>query len=124
VPEGTDIVLSFAAYNRNKNIWGNDADVFRPERWLEEKERVSPGIGGYNNLLTFSAGPRNCIGQRFAVLEVQTLLVELVLNFEFSMNEQSEKVRRLPCAVMVPVVGGEESKGVQMPLKVSLAPVN
>jgi len=54
-------------------------------------------------------------------LELQTILVELVSNFEFSMNEQSEKVRRLPCGVMVPVVSGEEAKGAQMPLKVSLA---
>jgi len=58
------------------------------------------------------------------VLELQTFLVELISNFEFSMNEQSEKVRRLACAVMVPAVSGEEAKGVQMPLKVSLAPVN
>jgi hypothetical protein len=59
-----------------------------------------------------------------SVLEIQTLLAELVSNFEFSMNQQSEKVRRLPCAVMVPVVSGEEAKGAHMPLKVSLAPVN
>jgi len=69
LPEGTNIVLSFAAYNRyvdrllvssqtsrlnlhfrNKKIWGNDADVFRPERWLEQKERVGPNTGGYCNL--------------------------------------------------------------------------
>ena len=59
-----------------------------------------------------------------SILEIQTLLVELISNFEFSMNQKSEKVRRLPCAVMVPVVSGEETKGAQMPLKVSLAPVN
>lgn len=59
-----------------------------------------------------------------SILELQTLLAELVSNFEFSMNERSEKVRRLPCAVMVPVVSGEEAEGAQMPLKVSLASVN
>lgn len=69
IPEGTNVVLSFAAYNRcadrlslsprassltlysrNKKIWGSDADVFRPERWLEGKERVGPNTGGYSNL--------------------------------------------------------------------------
>jgi hypothetical protein len=59
-----------------------------------------------------------------SILELQTLLVELISNFEFSLNERSEKVRRFPCAVMVPLVSGEEDKGAQMPLKVSLAPVN
>jgi len=59
-----------------------------------------------------------------SILEIQTLLVELVSNFEFSLNEKSEMVRRLPCSVMVPAVRGEEAMGVQMPLKVSLAPVN
>ena len=59
-----------------------------------------------------------------SILEIQTLLVELVSNFEFSLNAKSEMVRRLPCAVMVPAVRGEEAMGVQMPLKLSLAPVN
>lgn len=56
-----------------------------------------------------------------SVLEVQTFLIELVSNFEFTMTKESEKVRRLPCAVMVPVIEGEETKGGQLPLKVSVA---
>ena len=70
LPQGTNLVLSFAAYNRyvenlstrkdtraqnqnkfrNKTVWGNDADIFRPERWLEEKGRTGPNVGGYSNL--------------------------------------------------------------------------
>lgn len=75
----------------------------------------------------FLLHPPNTVKLTFlsrSVLEIQTLLVELISTFEFSMNQQSEKVRRLPCAVMVPAVSGEESKGAQMPLKVSLVSVN
>ncbi|KAF9645285.1 cytochrome P450 [Thelephora ganbajun] len=106
------LVLSLAAYNR-------------PERWPEGEEKVGPNIGGYYNLLSFRTGPYKRIGQQFAVLELRTFLAELILNFEFSIrNEKSEKVRRSPGGVMTLVGSGEEAKGVQMPLKVSLAPVN
>lgn len=37
-------------FSRNKKIWGNDADDFRPERWLETKERCGPAVGVYANL--------------------------------------------------------------------------
>lgn len=66
IPKGTNLTLSFAAYNRypkslvchntpscfsrNKKIWGNDADHFRPERWLETKERYGTSVGVYANL--------------------------------------------------------------------------
>ena len=35
VPEGTEIVVAIRSANRNKAIWGEDAHVWRPERWLE-----------------------------------------------------------------------------------------
>jgi hypothetical protein len=68
VPKGTKIFASIAAYNRyarvlsrktsglmkhlrNKDIFGEDADVFNPERWLREKsEKKGPGVGVYANL--------------------------------------------------------------------------
>ena len=73
---------------------------------------------------TRAQNPIKLISFSHSVLELQALLVELISNFEFLMSKQSGKVRRLHCAVMVPVVSGEEVKGAQMPLIVSLAPVN
>lgn len=34
VPENTGIIISILAANHNKEIWGPDASVYRPERWL------------------------------------------------------------------------------------------
>ncbi|KAF8633415.1 hypothetical protein AX17_004586 [Amanita inopinata Kibby_2008] len=122
IPKGLKIITSIGGYNRNKEIFGDDAHTFNPERWLREdgvKKAVS--IGVYSNLLSFSGGVRSCIGWRFAVLELQTFLVKLINDFEFSLTEEARRVRREPCLVMVPTVEGEVDKGAQLPLMVQVA---
>lgn len=56
--------------NQSEQVWGLDAATFRPERW-EAAETLAPnGIPGvWGNQLTFLAGPRSCIGYRFALAE-------------------------------------------------------
>jgi cytochrome P450 len=39
--------------NYDREIWGDDAETFRPERWLSEPLKTGPGPGG---LLTFGDG--------------------------------------------------------------------
>ncbi|KIJ66116.1 hypothetical protein HYDPIDRAFT_110276 [Hydnomerulius pinastri MD-312] len=124
IPKGTRIVASIAAYNRNTELWGEDAHEFNPNRWLDgganRKKAVS--IGVYSNLMTFSGGARACIGWRFAVIEFQAFLVEIVGKFEFAPTDKAERIRREACLVMVPTVDGEVEGGVQLPLAVSMAP--
>ena len=44
VPANTRIIVGIYAANRSKEIWGPDADEWRPERWLEgEKEQERAG---------------------------------------------------------------------------------
>ncbi|TFK45416.1 cytochrome P450 [Heliocybe sulcata] len=123
VPEGTSMILSVAAYNRDKNLWGEDADVFNPDRWLDgegkEKKRIPVGVVG--NLMTFSSGLRSCIGWRFAMTEMQCFLVDLVSNFEFAIAYPEKRVRREGSGLMFPVVVGEEKDGVKLPLRISAA---
>lgn len=40
LPEGTIVGMNAAVIHRNKEIFGEDADTFRPERWMGEEERV------------------------------------------------------------------------------------
>jgi len=113
VPKGTRIIASVAAYNRNKDLWGEDAHVFNPERWFDgtatEKKATSSGV--YSNLMTFGGGARVCIGWRFALIEFQAFLTEVVGKFEFALTDKCEQVRREACLMMAPTVEGEAERG-------------
>ncbi|KAJ7126085.1 cytochrome P450 [Mycena epipterygia] len=119
IPKNIILVVSIAGYNRNPDVFGEDAHVFRPERWLDGTVQTSASLGVYGNLMTFGSGHRACIGWRFAVYEYQTFLVELVKNFEFSMDPSlARKVRREASIAMFPTISGEVLKGPQLPITI------
>ena len=51
IPKNTKIVIGILAYNRNREIWGPDADVWNPERWFDLPEAVKANnhAGVYSN---------------------------------------------------------------------------
>ena len=57
------IVYSLMGLHTDPEIWGPDANVFDPERWLDERalRHQSPGSLSF---VPFSAGPRVCVGQQ------------------------------------------------------------
>jgi cytochrome P450 len=59
---------------RKKNIYGPDADKFRPERW-ETGELADVGWAYF----PFNGGPRTCLGQDFALMETYYTVVRLLL---------------------------------------------
>lgn len=55
-----------------------DPDVFKPERFsADSAEKINPFA-----YVPFSAGPRNCIGQKFAILEMKSTISKLLRHFE------------------------------------------
>ncbi|KAI0800178.1 cytochrome P450 [Fomes fomentarius] len=121
---GLRLILSVCAYNREKDVFGEDAQTFNPDRWLDPslKGKRSSSVGVYANLVTFAGGVRACIGWRFAIYELQAFLTELVSNFVFELSDDVPRIRKTSAIVMVPTLDGELEKGVQLPLRVSLAP--
>ncbi|KAF7307557.1 PAH-inducible cytochrome P450 monooxygenase [Mycena indigotica] len=118
VAKGQYIIIAVAAYNRLQSIWGPDADVFRPSRWLEGNGNPSKGqaIGPYASLFTFSGGFRPCIGWRYSVLEMQILLCEFLANFKFAPNTKVDNVLRpMFCGTLVPIASDGQKR---MPLVV------
>ncbi|KAI6104602.1 cytochrome P450 [Pisolithus croceorrhizus] len=119
VARGTRIGISVPCVNRSTEIWGEDAKVFRPERWLAEDgiPKKAQDIHAYRHLLTFVDGPRTCLGKGFAVAEFKAVMSVLVKNFVFEMrdgpNTQVELGRGL---LPRPKIVGEE--GTNVPLRV------
>lgn len=77
VRKGEVVVFSQYVNARRKNIFGPDADDFRPERW-EGQETTNPYGWAY---FPFNGGPRACLGQDFALMEVSYTVVRLLQAF-------------------------------------------
>ncbi|KAI6012677.1 cytochrome P450 [Pisolithus orientalis] len=120
VARGTRIGLPLAYTNRSTAIWGPDAKVFRPERWLERDgiPKKAQDVQGYRHLLTFADGPRNCLGKGFAVSEIKAVLSVLVKSFTFEMRDGPDTQIELCRGILPrPRIVGEE--GTAMPLRVT-----
>ena len=76
IRRGQQVLYSVFAMHRRVDLWGPDADVFRPERWIE---RTGRRVGW--EYLPFNGGPRICIGQQFALTEAGYVLVRLLQRF-------------------------------------------
>ena len=78
------LMIDLKAVNHNPENWENPKS-FIPERFEGFEERKK---GGTSFMFTpFSAGPRNCVGQRFAMMELKIALYHLVKNFEISSSQ-------------------------------------
>ncbi|KAJ6601149.1 cytochrome P450 [Mycena vulgaris] len=102
VRKGQFIAVAIASYQRLEVLWGSDADQFKPSRWLNGDPCKGQALGPYAHLLTFVGGHRVCAGWRFAVLEMQVILAELVTNFSFTQSAD-DTVRPLYAGILVPI---------------------
>ncbi|KAJ6467892.1 cytochrome P450 [Mycena sanguinolenta] len=85
IRKGDLVMLALASYQRLQSLWGDDADSFNPYRWIDGKIHQGEAIGPYANLLSFLGGPHVCPGWRFAILEMQVILAELIRKFSFTL---------------------------------------
>ncbi|KAI4865035.1 cytochrome P450 [Hypoxylon rubiginosum] len=85
VPKGTVVIYSAETTNHDKNLWGPDAHVFNPNRWLGPGMAKTGGATSNYAMLSFGAGPRNCIGQDFARATLHCLVAAMVATFEIEL---------------------------------------
>ncbi|PVH71768.1 cytochrome P450 [Cadophora sp. DSE1049] len=74
VKKGTEVAYFVYIMHRRKDIWGPDAHLYKPERWINRKHSW--------NYLPFNGGPRVCLGQQFALTEAGYVLARMVQRFD------------------------------------------
>jgi benzoate 4-monooxygenase len=76
-PEGTTVSVPAYTIHRDPAVWGEDADVYRPERWFEQnKEAMNKAF------VPFSFGPRSCVGRNLASMELLLLISTIVYRYD------------------------------------------
>lgn len=90
------VVFSQYVNSRVKSIYGPDADQFRPERW--QGSEMSKIGWAYS---PFHGGPRQCLGEDFALMEVSYTVVRML---------QAIPSITLPEVAMNETMGGERQR--------------
>ena len=90
IPKGLSIWIPVLAIHHSEKLWGKDVNEFNPERFASKS--FTPG-----RFMPFAAGPRNCIGQAFALMEAKIILTMLISQFSFTI---SENYRHAPVFVL------------------------
>ncbi|ROW16672.1 hypothetical protein VPNG_01515 [Cytospora leucostoma] len=82
ISKGTSIAISSWIINRSPDLWGPEAEVFNPERWVDV---VADDTGGYSKWR-----PNNCIGEDFARTELSCLVADVVSRFEWTLDKMDK----------------------------------
>ncbi|THU80948.1 cytochrome P450 [Dendrothele bispora CBS 962.96] len=102
VPKGTLFYVPIRVVNTLVDIWGEDAEEFRPSRWLPgnvpEKYNTNPSL----SMMSFLAGPHACIGKTMAIVEMKAVLAALIANFEFEPAYAGQKAVPTAAVTMKP----------------------
>ncbi|OAG02909.1 cytochrome P450 [Paraphaeosphaeria sporulosa] len=94
-PAGTLVGCAAWAMGRDENVYGDDVDVFRPERWIPSDDANASKTDAEvlklrRTFHPFSVGPMNCAGQNLAVLELQMVLAKTVWALDFNLSSSDD----------------------------------
>ena len=95
-PPGTIVGTSFWTENRNVDVYGSDAAIYRPERWLPSEDGNSPEkVASIKAAFhPFSMGPLNCAGTNFAIQELMLMVGKTVHRLDFRLVGGQEKAAK------------------------------
>jgi len=101
LPKESVIVWCLWAMQRSKLTWGEDADMFRPERFLEDGKLVSRSASEFP---VFYGGSRTCLGKRMAEAIAVQVIPTMAWLFDFAPLDDKERVSG--SSLTLPMLGG------------------
>ncbi|KAM7185549.1 cytochrome P450 [Rhypophila sp. PSN 637] len=84
IPSGTKIGVDFWSMGRRTDIFGNDPDIFRPERFLEASPEKRDIMEKTTDLI-FAYGRYRCLGRNMAWMEMEKVFVELLRRYDIQL---------------------------------------
>ncbi|XP_042096186.1 cytochrome P450 3A24-like isoform X3 [Ovis aries] len=85
IPKGTTVMVPISVLHRDPQLWP-EPEEFRPERFSKKnKDSINPYV-----YLPFGTGPRNCIGMRFAIMNMKLAIVRILQNFSFKPCKETQ----------------------------------
>ncbi|KAA0202930.1 Cytochrome P450 CYP4V32 [Hyalella azteca] len=87
LPEGTDMIVMIYCLHRDPEQFPSPEE-FNPDRFLGAAAAKRHPF----SYIPFSAGPRNCIGQKFAMMELKVVLARLLLTFEVTCEQSVDQL--------------------------------
>lgn len=85
IDKGTCVWFPVYGLHHDPKYYPNP-EIFDPERFNDENKR-NINLGAF---LPFGIGPRNCIGSRFALMEIKAILYHMLLKFSFELSENTQ----------------------------------
>ncbi|KAG6363849.1 hypothetical protein INS49_008952 [Diaporthe citri] len=77
-PPGTEVGVNAWVLHQNKDVYGPDPEIFRPERWIgEEKTGLMESM-----MFAFGGGSRTCLGRNISLLEITKVVPQIVRKFD------------------------------------------
>ncbi|KAG6556117.1 hypothetical protein Mapa_002058 [Marchantia paleacea] len=83
IPKGLIIYFNVLAMHHDPDLWGPDASAFRPERFADGAAKAAKHPQAF---VPFSVGPRNCVGQTYALLEAKIIVATIMQKFKFRIS--------------------------------------
>ncbi|XP_055694693.1 cytochrome P450 4d2-like [Lutzomyia longipalpis] len=101
IPAKSTVIIGAFFMGRNATLFP-EPNAFKPERFVEDETTMKKNPYSY---IPFSAGPRNCIGQKFALMEMKTIVVRILQSFRISVDSTYDKPRLVAAIVLRPKNG-------------------
>ena len=85
ITKGTEVQIPIYALHHDPDVW-QDPEKFDPKRFRGPAKDTHHAF----QFLPFGAGPRNCIGMRFALMEIKLALVKILMKYKFVRSPETQ----------------------------------